>query len=140
MSETRNVLAAVEKYKEIIDFGFDLHTTTTEEWGDYLTVYPDNLPHRKEFVLLNDMLRSRNVKGRAERIVYCGSSSEYPTGSNSSSYASYVTEKIGVPMCTLEHSDFVFDSSLGTSIAITRAIELYLNHIMLGLDFYNKLG
>ena len=53
---------------------------------------------------------------------------------------SIVTEKIGVPMCTLEHSDFVFDSSLGTSIAITRAIELYLNHIMLGLDFYNKLG
>ena len=84
------------------------------------------------------MLRSRNIKGRPERIVYSGSSSEYPTGSNASSYASYITQELGIPMCTLEHSDFVFDCSLGTSLAITRAIELYLNHIMLALDFYKK--
>ncbi len=138
LNETKNVLSIITKYKDIIDFGFDLHTTTTEDWGDYLTVYPDNLPHRKEFVLLNNMLRSRNIKGRPERIVYSGSSSEYPTGSNASSYASYITQEIGIPMCTLEHSDFVFDCSLGTSLAITRAIELYLNHIMLALDFYKK--
>ena len=138
LSETKNVLSVVEKNKSIIDFGFDLHTTTTEEWGDYLTVYPDNLPHRKEFVLLNDLLRTRNIKGRPERIVYSGNSSGYPTGSNAASYASYITEEIGIPMCTLEHSDFVFDDSLGTSAAITRAVELYLNHIMLALRFYKK--
>ena len=138
LSETKNVLAVVEKNKDIIDFGFDFHTTTTEDWGDYLTVYPDNLPHRKEVVLLNNYLRSRNIKGRRERIVYSGSSSEYPTGSISSGYASYITNEIGIPMCTLEHSDFIFDDSLGTSAAITRAVELYLNHIMLGLRFYKK--
>lgn len=138
LDETKNVLAVVEKNKDIIDFGFDFHTTTTENWGDYLTVYPDNLPHRKELVLLNNMLRSRNIKGRQERIVYSGSSSGYPTGSNDSSYASYITEEIGIPMCTLEHSDFIFDTALGTSVAITRAVELYLNHIMLALDFYKK--
>ena len=138
LKETQNVLAVVDKYKDVIDFGFDLHTTTTEEWGDYLTVYPDNLPHRKEFVALNDALRSRNIKGRQERIVYRGCSSEYPTGSNETSYASYIMEEIGIPMCTLEHSDFIFDSALGTSAAITRAVELYLNHIMLALDFYKK--
>lgn len=138
LNETKNVLGVVEKYMDIIDCGFDLHTTTTEEWGDYLTVYPDSLPHRKEVVALNNMLRSRNIKGRQERIVYCGSSSEYPTGSNASSYASYITEEMGIPMCTLEHSDLVFDSALGTSAALTRAVELYLNHIMLALDFYKK--
>ena len=138
LSETKNVLAVVEKNKDVIDFGFDLHTTTTEDWGDYLTVYPDNLPHRKEVVLLNDLLRMRNVKGREARVVYSGSSGGYPTGSNAASYASYITEEIGIPMCTLEHSDFAFDDSLGTSAAITRAVELYLNHIMLGLRFYKK--
>lgn len=138
LSETQNVLSVIEKYKDVIDFGFDLHTTTTEDWGDYLTVYPDNLPHQKEVVWLNDLLRSRNVKGRPERIVYRGSSSEYPTGSNAAAYASYITEKMGIPMCTLEHSDFAFDSALGTSIAITRAVELYLNHIILALNFYEK--
>ena len=138
LDETKNVLDVVEKNKDIIDFGFDFHTTTTENWGDYLTVYPENLPHRKELVLLNNKLRSRNIKGRQERIVYSGSSSGYPTGSNDSSYASYITEEIGIPMCTLEHSDFIFDTALGTSVAITRAVELYLNHIMLALDFYKK--
>ena len=138
LNETKNVLAVVEKNKDIIDFGFDFHTTTTEEWGDYLTVYPDNLPHRKELVALNNTLRSRNIKGRQERVVYSGSSSEYPTGSNAASYASYITEELGIPMCTLEHSDFIFDNALGTSIAMTRAVELYLNHILLALNFYKN--
>ena len=138
LNETKNVLSVVEKNKDIIDFGFDFHTTTTEEWGDYLTVYPDNLPHRNEFVSLNNTLRSRNIKGRQERVVYSGNSSEYPTGSNASSYASYITEELGIPMCTIEHSDLIFDNSLGTSAAMTRAVELYLNHIYLALDFYGK--
>ena len=138
LDETKNVLAVIEKYKDIIDFAFDFHTTTTEDWGDYLTVYPDNLPHRKELVLLNDFLRSRNIKERQENIVYSGSSSEYPTGSNAASYASYITEELGVPMCTLEHSDLIFDNSLGTSVTMTRAVELYLNHILIALDYYKK--
>ena len=138
LSETQNVLSVIEKYKDVIDFAFDLHTTTTEDWGDYLTVYPDHLPHQKEVVWLNDLLRSRNVKGRPAKLVYCGSASEYPTGSNAATYAAYITEKMGIPTCTLEHSDFAFDSALGTSIAITRAVELYLNHIMLALNFYKK--
>lgn len=140
LDETKNVLAVVEKNKDIIDFGFDFHTTTTEDWGDYLTVYPDNLPHYKEFVMLNNILRSRNIKGRQERVVYSGSSSEYPTGSNAASYASYITEELGIPMCTLEHSDFIFDNSLGTPAAMTRAVELYLNHIFLALEIYTKNG
>lgn len=140
LNETKNVLSIITRYKDIIDFGFDLHTTTTEDWGDYLTVYPDNLPHRKEFVMLNNILRLRNIKGRQERVVYSGSSSEYPTGSNASAYASYITEELGIPMCTLEHSDLIFDNALGTSIAMTRAIELYLNHIVLALDFYKNIN
>ena len=136
LNETKNILAVVEQYRDIIDFGFDFHTTTTEDWGDYLTVYPDNLPHRKEFVALNNFLRSRNITWRQEMIVYSGNSSNYPTGPNAASYASYITNEIGIPMCTLEHSDFVFDMCLGTSAAMTRAIELYLNHIFLALDFY----
>ena len=138
LRETKNVLSVIEKNKSVIDFGFDLHTTTTEDWGDYLTVYPDHLPHRREVVVLNDLLRSRNVKGREARVVYSGSSTEYPTGSNAAAYASYITEEMGIPMCTLEHSDLVFDKALGTPIAMTRAVELYLNHIMLALNFYKK--
>lgn len=138
LSETKNVLSVIEKNKDIIDFAFDLHTTTTEDWGDYLTVYPDHLPHQREVVRLNDFLRSRNIKERDARIVYCGNSTEYPTGSNAAAYASYITEEMGIPMCTLEHSDFVFDNALGTPIAMTRAVELYLNHIMLAWDFYKK--
>ena len=138
LNETKNVLNVIEKNKHLIDFGFDLHTTTTEDWGDYLTVYPDNLPHRNELVMLNNILRSRNIKEREERVVYSGSSSEYPTGSNASSYASYITEELGIPMCTLEHSDFIFDDALGTPVAMTRAVELYLNHILLALNFYKK--
>lgn len=136
LTETRNVLSVLEDYKNEIDFGFDLHTTTTEDWGDYLTVYPDHLPHGKEFVDLNNTLRSRNITDRPARIVYSGCSSQYPTDSNAASYASYITEELGIPMCTLEHSDLIFDSSLGTSAAMTRAVELYLNHIFLALDFY----
>lgn len=139
LTETGNILTFVEKNKDIIDFGFDFHTTTTEDWGDYLTVYPDNLPHREKVVLLNNILRSRNIKERQERVVYSGSSSKYPTGSNASSYASYITEELGIPMCTLEHSDFVFDNALGTSKAMTRAVELYLNHIFLALEFYKNV-
>ena len=138
LNETKNVLSVIEKNKKTIDFAFDLHTTTTEDWGDYLTVYPDHLPHRREVVRLNALLRSRNIKERDANVVYCGCSTKYPTGSTAAGYASYVTEEIGIPMCTLEHSDFIFDSALGTSIAMTRAVELYLNHIMLGLDFYKK--
>ena len=92
----------------------------------------------REVVMLNNFLRSRNIKGRKERVVYSGNSSEYPTGSNAASYASYITEELGIPMCTLEHSDFIFDKALGTSAAMTRAVELYLNHIALALDFYKK--
>ena len=139
LNETKNVLAVVEKNKDIIDFGFDLHTTTTEDWGDYLTVYPDNLPHGEEVVSLNNILRARNIKGRKERIVYSGKASKYPTGFNAGTYSSYITEKLGIPMCTLEHSDFIFDNALGTSVAMTRAVELYLNHIILALDFYKNI-
>lgn len=139
LNETKNVLSVLEKYKDVIDFAFDLHTTTTEDWGDYLTVYPDKLPHQKELVRLNDLLRSRNIKEREAKIVYSGNSTNYPTGSNAASYASYITEEIGIPMCTLEHSDLVFDTALGTPIAMTRAVELYLNHIMLALEYYKNI-
>ena len=139
LNETRNVLGVVEKYRDIIDVAFDLHTTTTEDWGDYLTVYPDALPHSKEFVELNNLLRSHNIKGREPRVVYSGSSSNYPTGSNAASFASYMTENLGIPTCTLEHSDLIFDKSLGTSAAMTRAVELYLNHILLALSFYKNI-
>ena len=47
-------------------------------------------------------------------------------------------EEMGIPVCTLEHSDLVFDTALGTPSAMTRAVELYLNHIMLALDFYTR--
>ena len=139
LNETKNVLSVIEKNKDVIDFGFDLHTTTTEDWGDYLTVYPDHLPHQKEVAELNDLLRSRNIKEREAKIVYSGNSTNYPTGSNAAAYASYITEEMGIPMCTLEHSDLVFDSALGTPIAMTRAVELYLNHIMLALKYYKSI-
>lgn len=139
LEETKNVLRVVEQYKDILDFALDLHTTTTETWGDYLTVYPDALPHRNELVALNALLRRRNITWREPNLVYAGSSSEYPTGSNASSFASYMTDVLGVPTCTLEHSDLIFDTALGTAAAMTRAVELYLNQLLLALNFYKGI-
>ena len=136
LNETRNVLSVISNFKNEIRFGFDLHTTTTETWGDYLTVFPDRLPHKKLIEETNAFLRKRNITWRKENLVYCGTSSNYPTGSNRSSFASYITEQMNVPVCTLEHSDFIFDSRLGTQRAMTRAVELYLNHIIQTLYFY----
>lgn len=139
LAETRNVLSVIESFRPEIDFGFDLHTTTTERWGDYLTVYPDRLPTRELIVETDDFLRRKNITWRGENLVYCGSSSTYPTGSNASSFASYITEELHVPVCTLEHSDFIFDDQLGTKTAMTRAVELYLNHIIQTLHYYTGI-
>ncbi len=136
LAETRNVLKLVEEFREELTCGFDLHTTTTESWGDYLTVYPDTLPTREIVVALNDHLRRKNITWRTPTLVYCGNTTDYPTGSNASSYAAYFTAELGVPTCTLEHSDLIFDWTLGTSAALTRAVELYANHILQALSFF----
>ncbi len=142
LKETKNVLSVIENYKDVIDFGFDLHTTTETfpGWGDYMTVYPDNLPSAQLVVETNEFLRNKNITDRQPWVKYVGPDSSYPNihilGTLDNCFSSYIFNTYNIPMCTLEHSDFSFDNKLGSSIAVTRAVEMYVNHIIQAKAFY----
>lgn len=143
LAETRNVLSVIECYRKEIDFGFDLHTTTEPGWGDYMTVYPDALPNRDVVVETNDYLRIKNFKGREPYVKYVGPASTYPMndelGSMDLAYDCTIFREYGIPVCTLEHSDFRFDERLGSSITMTRAVEMFVNQIIQSAKFFRDV-
>lgn len=130
LSETVNVKNYVAKHADEIDAMFDFHTTTMPEWGAYLLPYPDNIGYcvATKLVQIDAMLYQKNC-GSDVPIAYMGDESHYPTMPITSSFLAGFYKQYGVPGSTIEHSDYIFDSALGTSVCITRAVELYANHV-----------
>lgn len=100
--ETQNVVEFIEKYSKEICFAVDCHSTTDVVLGAYLLPYSDGMPYEKD----------------------------YPTGSLTTTYNAGITKKFGIYAVTLEHNDYIYDDKLGTSRAMTLAVELIGNHLL----------
>lgn len=130
LSETVNVKNYFASHADNIDFMFDFHTTTTADWGAYLLAYPDGLDTAviTRLVQIASMLYGRNCPPDTP-VAYMGDEGRYPTSPITSSFTAGFFKEYHVPGSTLEHSDFIFDNALGTKVCMTRAIELYANHV-----------
>lgn len=129
--ETRAVRNFIASRAAEIDFAFDLHTTTMPEWNAYLFVWPDGVDRAitEEHMALNEALYTKNKPSFPP--AYMGPESSYPAGAIQGSFTDGLFNEFHIPALTVEHSDYVFDKTLGTSRAITRAVELYMNHILM---------
>ena len=136
LQETLNVKQYFAAHASEIDFMFDLHTTTMPEWGAYLLPYPDRLDTKyiTKLVQINSMLYLENCDFQTP-IAYMGDDSRYPTAPITSGFAAGFHHLYQIPGSTLEHSDYVFDSILGSSVCMTRAVELYGNHLLAFLEY-----
>lgn len=143
--EIANIKALLTRYRKDIDFGFDLHTDPegVPGWGGYLLIYPGtvdpcfsdtlkqvnrflykkHLSHLKKAYMGDDLHYPRSSKTDVNREV------DYPTQDLRSTCASGMWSEFGIAAATLEHGDKKF-STLGSSIEMTRAVELVANHII----------
>ncbi len=143
--EIANIKALLARYRKEIDFGFDLHTDPegVPGWGGYLLIYPStvdpcfsdtlkqvnqhlyekHLAHLKKAYMGDDLHYPRSSRIDVSREV------DYPTQDLSSMCASGMWTEFGIAAATLEHGDRKF-STLGSSVEMTRAVELYANHII----------
>lgn len=120
-----------------INFAMDFHTTVNNSYGDYMVgIKPDepnerlvknltyalariNAPLRtpqylEQYNLEPDEIRLNNVGG---------------VGSTKN-YTAWWWWNKNVPSCTIEHSDYVWSTSLHTAAAMTRAVEVQMNQLM----------
>lgn len=130
-AETRAVKAYFSDNAADITFAFDFHTTTMAEWNAYLFIWADGMDAKitEKHKHISEMLY-KNCKTDFP-MAYNGPEANYPTGSIKGSFVGGFFTEFGINAVTVEHSDYIFDKSLGTSAALTRAVELYANHVML---------
>ena len=135
--ETVNIHRNFDKYvDESLVLAIDSHTTTMRTWGDYLFVCEGTGSQIARMLRTNTYLLNANTKDRPTNNVFMGLSKDYPIGyPNTTSYGitgsfiQYFNSK-GVKALTTEWSDYVYDESIGTDIAITRATENLVNQII----------
>lgn len=130
LDETKNIRKYIEQVDGQIDVAFDFHTTTSADWNAYLLVYPNGAPadFAQKLLDVTDELYRRNCTSVPK--AFAGEEQNYPTGPLSGSYTGGLFERYGIPTATIEHSDYVFDDKIGTAVAMTRAVEMYMNHIL----------
>ena len=143
--EIANIKALLARNRREIDLGFDLHTDPegVHGWGGYLLIYPsavdpcfsDTLKHVNQY-LYEQHLSHLKKAYMGDDLHYPRSSridvnreANYPTQDLSSTCASGMWTEFGIAAATLEHGDRKF-STLGSSVEMTRAVELYANHII----------
>ncbi len=128
--ETRAVRSYVAENSDKISVCFDFHTTTMPDWNAYLLIWPDgmkdNLTVSHENI--NNMLYEKN-KPEFKK-AFMGPESKYPTDAIKGSFTGGFFNEFNINSYTVEHSDYVFDKKLGTSKAMTKAVELYGNHVL----------
>lgn len=129
-AETQNIHANFDKYADDVCLSIDSHTTTTKSWGDYLFVCEGTRKETTPALRTNNYLLNKNVKDRDTNNVFMGYSKDYPNGGVTGSFIQYFNEKSGIKAFTTEYSDYVFDYTIGTDIAITRATENLINQIV----------
>lgn len=150
--EVKNVKALVAKYKDEIDFGFDLHTDPEgmPGWGSYMLIYGHGMDkvYTDRLLEVADYLDRKNPKRREIKVAFRGDDLNYPSGSSwdvnttpdykrqdlSSSCSSVLWREFGIPTAVPEHGDRKFSPVRGDAVDMTRAIELYANHILGQLD------
>ena len=127
--ETVNVIRYFEKYAPDVDFLFDCHSTTEDGWGAYLLPYVNGMPEdlAEKLKGLNRRLYEKNPTSYP--IAYMGDNDHYPRPIKDS-FIDGFWDEFGVPGATLEHTDYIYDSKLGTSTAMTLSVELYGNHLL----------
>lgn len=135
LRETENIKKYVAERAPEIDFAFDFHTTTMSQWNAYLLPYPNDLREdvRERLVYVNRMLYELNRPSCP--MGFMGPEKDYPTGCMKGTFTGGLWEIYAIPGATLEHSDYIFSDSLGTSEAMTRAVELYGNHLLCQLGY-----
>ena len=113
-----------------IDFAFDFHTTTETGWGAYLMPYADGLSEdiAERHKAINRALYAKNKTDYPQ--AYMGVETHYPRGGIHNSFIGGFFRNFGVPAMTIEHNDYIYDPRLGTSKAMTLAVELYGNHLL----------
>ena len=154
-AEIRNIKALLSKYaKGEIDFAFDMHTDPEgmPGWGAYLLPWAEDMPENisDKMLAVADELYDRNIKGkvlykgkdlyksfRGPNTEYPSSSKEwrkngasgnYKKGSTWKACTSGIWKTFGIPGACLEHGSRKFGPK-GSVEEMTRAVELYLNHI-----------
>ncbi len=134
--ETTNVKRYFAAHAKEIGFAIDCHTTTETGWGAYLLPFADGMDESvaKPLIALNRALYALHPTDRP--MAYMGDEAHYsrpggkPTPIKGSFTGGFFGE-YGVPAVTLEHNDYIYDNSLGTSRAMTLAVELYGSHVLM---------
>lgn len=153
--EVRNIKTLLSRYAPgEISLALDLHTDPEGNpgWGAYLLPYADDLPSSisDKFLAVNNFLYDINIPGKVlykgEDLMkaFMGPKSEYPSSSREwrahynedykrgtawKSVSNGIWKDMGIPSSTLEHGARKFGPE-GSAVEMTRAIELYLNHIV----------
>lgn len=159
--EMRNVKSVLSRFaKGEIQQAFDLHTDPEgiPGWGAYLLSIAENMPSSisDKLIAINNFLYEKNVPGKVKYKgadlykAFMGPGPEYPASSRewrehrhenykrrvscAGSCTAGIWADYGIPCATLEHGSRKFGPS-GSPIEITRAVELYLNHIVAQIEY-----
>lgn len=154
--EVRNIKALLARYDSgEIQIALDLHTDPEgiPGWGAYLLPYADEMPAEisDRMVAVNNYLYDRNIPGKVLwegkdlLKAFMGPKREYPSSSKEwrenhdgdykrgtawKSISSGIWKDCGIPAATLEHGARKFGPR-GSAVEMARAVELYLNHILI---------
>ncbi len=159
--EMRNLKAVLRRYEPgEIQMAFDLHTDPEgmPGWGAYLLPFAKGIPSEVSDKLLSvsNFLYEQNIPGkvqyRGEDLyrAFMGPNTEYPKSSRDwrengpenyqrrgsgtgGTCTSGIWNTFGIPCSTLEHGARKFGPK-GSPVELTRAIELYLNHIAIQME------
>jgi len=158
--EVKNVKTLLNEYKDD-EFSFALDAHTDPEglpgWGGYLTPYADGMPEEinSKILAVADFLYKKNIVGKVtwngEDLLesFRGGNKDYPKNSAewranhdkedyergllTNSFAQGFWDTYGIIGLTGEHGARKFGQE-GSKIEMCRAVELYLNHILVHLE------
>lgn len=153
--EIRNIKSLLSNYgKGEIQIAFDLHTDPEGKpgWGAYLLPFAKGIPSSisDKMLEINNFLYDQNIPGKVlykgEDLfkAFMGPNVDYPIssrewrehrnenyrkGTNGRGCTAGIWNTFGIPCATLEHGSRKFAPD-GSAYELTRAVELYLNHIV----------
>lgn len=120
----------IEKNKDDICFAIDCHSTTDTVLGAYLLPYSDNMPEStaNKLKYINSELYKKHPTDIQN--LFMGEEKYYPTEPLTCTYNAGITKKFSIFALTIEHNDYIYDTKLGTSKAMTLLVELIGNHLI----------
>jgi len=158
--EVKNIKALLAEYADAdIAFALDAHTDPEgiPGWGAYLTPYADGMPEEVNSKILSvaNFLYERNIAGKVTwngsdlLKAFMGGNKDYPAssaewrnnhngeyarGTITNSFCQGFWKDLGIYSLTGEHGARKFGAE-GSKVEMCRAVELYLNHILVHLDY-----